>query len=111
MPVKYKGVPEGYKLRNVKSTTNKVRTEWGKNRFSTAFYAGSATMTGTSTTVVLSVVNANSYVVVMPTQNPSGTKWWVTKANGYFVVRSNTAEGIVVGTTTFDYFVSNARIY
>jgi hypothetical protein len=105
--VYYGNIPQGSKHRATEGTSNKVLMPWGKNRYSVAFYASNSTISGTSVTISGAMINEYTKIVATPTTQHSGTRWWVTKADGSFTLHSNTSEDNV----TFDYYISNARIY
>lgn len=112
----YGNIPQGYKARAFIGTDNTLRTSWGKNKYSVAYYATSVAWASDSTQVNLTdlitstkLLNAYSKVVVTPTTQPSGS-WWIDKntGTGVVLVKSTATEASGTG---FDVFISNNRIY
>jgi len=113
----YGNIPQAYKARVTIGTDNTIRTAWGKNNYSVAYYATSGEWIADGTQVILTdqitstkLLNAWSKVVVTPTTEPSGTKWWIEKNTGTGEVSLN-SNGTEVSGTEFDVFISNSRIY
>lgn len=113
----YGNIPQGYKARAFIGTDNTLRTSWGKNKYSVAYYSTSITLASGSNKVDLTAIitsskllNAYSKVVVTPTTQPSGGSWWIEKntSTGKVYVRSTATE---ISGTGFDVFISNNRIY